>query len=152
MNLMESKMKRAKCTALFLVLLALASLAVACSANRIDQPELAGTEWTLVSLNGDLLIENTEIKLYFEEAYLGGEMTCNGYGGSPDMGGYRTKKNGDMSTGLIAMTVEACPTPQGVLEQEAAYIEALRAATRYRVVEGRLEILDASGATTLVFR
>jgi hypothetical protein len=37
------------------------------------------------------------------------------------------------------------------MEQEAAYIEALRGAARYQVVEGRLEILDASGATTLVF-
>jgi len=86
-----------------------------------------------------------------EETYLGGEMTCNGYGGSPDRGGYRTTKNGELGTGMIAMTVEACPTPKGVLEQEAAYVEALRAATRYRVSEDRLEMLDASGATTLVF-
>jgi heat shock protein HslJ len=136
---------------LLLLLVALAGLAAACSANQAGQPELAGTQWTLVSLNGAPLIENTEINLYFEGTYLGGEMTCNGYGGSPDRGGYRTKKNGEISTGLIAMTVEACPTPKGVLEQEAAYVEALRAATRYRVIEDRLEILDASGTTTLVF-
>jgi heat shock protein HslJ len=144
-------MKIAKCTNLFLVLLALVSLAVACSTKGAAQPELIGTEWTLVSLNGVPLMENTEINLYLEGTYLGGEMTCNGYGGSPDRGGYRTKKNGEISMGLIAMTVEACPTPKGVLEQEAAYVEALRAATRYRVSEDRLEILDASGAPTLVF-
>jgi hypothetical protein len=78
-------------------------------------------------------------------------MTCNGYGGSTDMGEYRTKRNGEISTGMIAMTVEACPTPKGVLEQEAAYVEMLRAATRYRVFEDRLEIEIASDVTTLVF-
>jgi heat shock protein HslJ len=146
--------KRAASTGmiLMLVLVALAGLATACSAGgKAAQPDLAGTEWTLVSLNGGPLLAETEIDLYFEETYLGGEMTCNGYGGSPDRGGYRATKGGEISTGMLAMTVEACPTPKGVLEQEAAYVEALRAATRYRVVEGSLEIEDAAGAIKLVF-
>ena len=46
------------------------------------ETNLAGTEWRLVSLNGDDLIEGTTITLRFEEEYLGGEMSCNGYGGS----------------------------------------------------------------------
>jgi hypothetical protein len=48
--------------------------------------DLAGTRWALTSLDGDGLIEGTEITLTFEEAFLGGKMTCNGYGGTPDGG------------------------------------------------------------------
>jgi len=59
--------------------------------------ELAGTKWELVSLDGKDLIANTAIKLNFTEDYLGGEMGCNGYGGSPDTGKYHAKGNGDFT-------------------------------------------------------
>jgi heat shock protein HslJ len=149
---MESKMKSTKNKLVFLVLLALAGLVVACSTGgKGAQPELAGTEWTLISLNGEALIEGTEINLYFEETQLGGKMTCNGYGGGPDSGGYSSTTKGKFEIPMLAVTVQYCPTPEGVMEQEAAYIETLRAAVQYRVIENRLELLDSSGATTLVF-
>ena len=66
-------------------------------------------------------------------------------------GGYRMTKDGEISTGVLAMTVKACPTSKGMLEQEAVYVEALRGAARYRLIGDHLEIEDASGATTLVF-
>ena len=37
------------------------------------------------------------------------------------------------------------------MEQEAAYIEALRSAASYRVADDRLKIDDAAGETILVF-
>jgi len=37
------------------------------------------------------------------------------------------------------------------MEQEATYIEALRRAASYRVVDDRLEIDNAAGEMTLVF-
>jgi hypothetical protein len=43
-----------------------------------------------------------------------------------------------------------CSEREGVVEQEAACIEALRDAASYRVTDDRLEIADASGETTLV--
>ena len=76
-----------------LVVLLLAALLAACGTKATPTPPdttgsgeatpLAGTEWVLTSLNGESLIEDTEINLYFEEAFLGGSMTCNGYGGGP---------------------------------------------------------------------
>jgi heat shock protein HslJ len=44
-----------------------------------------------------------------------------------------------------------CPSPEGILEQETAYIQALRSSATYRLTDGRLEIIDARGETILVF-
>ena len=106
----------------------------------------------LTSLNGESLIKGTEINLHFEEAFLGGSMSCNGYGGGPDSGKYVATDDGTLTIPHpIAVTVQLCSTPEGVMEQEAAYIEALRSAASYRVVDDRLEIDNAAGETTLVF-
>jgi heat shock protein HslJ len=126
------------------------------SGEEAEQPgaaeTLVGTAWVLTSLKGESLIEGTEINLYFEEALLGGSMTCNSYGGGPDSGQYVATDDGTLALPRpIAVTVQDCPTPEGVMEQEAAYIEALRSAATYRVEDDRLEIDDAAGETTLVF-
>lgn len=113
--------------------------------------DLDGTEWVLISLNGESPIEGTEITLYFEEALLGGSMTCNGYGGGRDSGKYVATDDGSLTIPQIAVTVQLCSEPEGIMEQEAAYIEALRSAAAYRVMDDRLEIDNAAGETTLVF-
>ena len=51
---------------------------------------------------------------------------------------------------MLAVTVQDCPTPKGVMEQEAAYIDALHGAARYRLLGDCLEIEDAAGETMLV--
>jgi heat shock protein HslJ len=134
----------------------LASLLAACSAysrsfRHNASPDLVGTGWTLTSLNGSGLIEDTEITLFFKEAYLGGAMTCNNYGGGPDSGKYTATDDGRLAIPQLAVTVQLCSEPEGIMEQEAAYIQALHDAATYRVIDGRLEIADASGRTTLVF-
>ena len=126
------------------------------SGEETGQPDaagnLVGTEWELTSLEGENLIEGTEINLYFEEAFLGGSMTCNGYGGGPDSGKYVTTDDGTLTLPQpIAVTVQLCSEPKGIMEQEATYIEALRRAASYRVVDDRLEIDNAAGEMTLVF-
>ena len=139
-----------------LVILMLVSLLTACGTDSRTSsagasPDLAGTEWVLTSLNGSSLIEDTEITLFFKEAYLGGTMTCNNYGGGPDSGKYTTTDDGRLAILQLAVTVQLCSEPEGIMEQEAAYIEALHDATTYRVTDDRLEIVDAGGRTRLVF-
>jgi heat shock protein HslJ len=138
------------------VILMLASLLTACGTDREASsagasPDLAGTEWTLTSLNGSGLIEDTEIALTFRGAYLGGTMTCNQYGGGPDSGRYTATDRGELAIPQLAVTVQLCAEPEGIMEQEAAYIQALHDAATYRVTGGDLELADASGRTTLVF-
>ena len=141
---------------LLLIFLILASLVAACSVKsrsfrRGASPDLVGTDWALTSLNGSSLIEDTEITLFFKEAYLGGTMTCNNYGGGPDSGKYTVTDDGGLAIPQLAVTVQLCSEPEGIMEQEAAYIEALHDATIYRVTDDRLEIADAGGGTRLVF-
>ena len=122
------------------------------SISPVEAADLVGTEWVLISLNGNSLIEDTSITLYFEEAFLGGSMTCNGYGGGPDSGKYVATDDGTLTVSRpLAVTVQLCSSPKGIMEQEEAYIEALLSAATYRVIVDRFEIDDADGETILVF-
>jgi heat shock protein HslJ len=139
-----------------LVILMLTSLLMACgtdskASSTGASPDLPGTEWTLTSLNGSSLIEDTEITLYFKEAYLGGTMTCNQYGGGPDSGKYTATDRGKLTIPQIAATVQLCTEPEGIMEQEAAYIQALHDAATYQVTGSDLKIANAGGRTTLAF-
>ena len=115
--------------------------------------ELADTSWELVSLNGKELIEGTAITLVFTETYLGGQMGCNGYGGSPHTGKYNIKRDGTFQIGdPFAVTVQLCTEPEGIMEQEAEYIEALMNAVKFRMVDNRLEIDNGIGETILILQ
>ena len=149
-------MTRRRRAILILSLLVVMGLISACQGGiggeQRGAPEgLVGTEWTLTSLRGDSLIEETEIPLYFTDRYLGGRMTCNHYGGGPDSGAYTATDDGSFTIDEVAVTVRLCLEPEGVMEQEAAYIEALLDAATYQIINDRLEITDASGETLLVF-
>lgn len=114
--------------------------------------ELQGTGWALISLNGKDLIENTAITLYFSDGYLGGEMGCNGYGGSPDLGKFNAKRDGSFALiPPLAVTVQLCSEPVGIMEQEAEYLEKMNLAARFRREGNRLELLDASGESILIY-
>jgi heat shock protein HslJ len=78
-------------------------------------------------------------------------MGCNGYGGGRDSGKYIVTDDGSLKIPQLAVTLQLCVEPKGIMEQEAAYIEALRNAAVYRVMDDRLEITNAAGETTLVF-
>ena len=131
---------------IFLILVAL----LGCS-QKVS--ELAGTDWELTSLDGKSLIEGTTIPLSFAEEYLGGEMDCNHFGGSPDGGKYRATGDGTFALILpLAVTVQLCTEPEGIMEQEAAYIEALMNAANFSMVDNRLEIDNEDGETILIFQ
>jgi heat shock protein HslJ len=114
--------------------------------------DLVGTEWQLVSLHGQHLIAGTQVILRFGDRYLVGNMTCNGYGGGPDSGGYSAAADGAITVFKpLAVTVQLCAEPTGVMEQEAAYIEALQHAAAYQAALDTLQVADATGEVTLVF-
>lgn len=113
---------------------------------------LASTEWQLVSLHGEPLLEGTHISLEFEEDRLGGFAGCNHYGGGPDSGGYDVTPEGGFEIPMLAITEMACLEPEGVMEQEQAYVQALTGATVYRLEDDTLSLQNAGGETVLVFR
>jgi len=133
-----------------LIILMIVILFSGCS--QVSQKPLEDTEWELVSLYSSDLIEGSAISLYFTGEYLGGEMSCNGYGGSPDTGKYRTI-GGIFSLDFpFAVTVQLCNEPEGIMEQEKTYIEALMNATHFQIVGNRLEFENKAGKTILIFK
>lgn len=114
-------------------------------------PALDGTEWVLTTLNGSNLVADSNITLNFAEGVLSGFAGCNAYGGGRDSGKYVATDEGTLTIPQMAVTLQLCQTPEGVMKQEAAYIEALQSAIAYRVMDDRLEIEDAAGRTILVF-
>ena len=113
---------------------------------------LAGSEWALPSLRGSPPLEGTHLSLKFEDEWLSGFAGCNTYGGGSEWGGYTATEEGTLTVPMIAMTVMACPSsPEGVMEQERAYVETLRDVTAYRLDGDRLELADAAGETVLAY-
>ena len=118
----------------------------------VESDELRGTAWEITSLNGKTLIEDTAITLYFDDGYLGGEMGCNGYGGSADTGRYSAQRDGSfVLIPPFAITVQLCSEPEGIMEQEAEYMDLFDGIVRFQREGNRLELLDATGKTSLIY-
>ncbi|MGB3713329.1 MAG: META domain-containing protein [Candidatus Promineifilaceae bacterium] len=105
-----------------------------------------GTEWILVSLNGEALLRRTNITLELDQDLASGFAGCNGY-----FGNYSTGPGGAFSLHDLANTEQGCLEPDGVMKQEQTYLAALRAAETYLHAEGRLEIRDTTGQQILIF-
>jgi len=125
-------------------LVALTTVLAACG-GQDEVPDLEGSEWVLSSLNGGIPLQDTQITLAFETDTAGGFGGCNAYGGS------YTRQGDALSIDEIASTAQACLEPEGVMEQESAYLDALWDVVSYRVADERLELLDDSGAVRLVY-
>jgi len=108
-------------------------------------PSLDGSEWILTSLNGRAVLPDSNITLGFKDGQATGTSGCNGYGGQ------YTAAGGTLSLAEVASTAMLCLEPPGVMEQEEAFLDALRDATVYRLSEDRLEIATALGDKTLTF-
>jgi peptidyl-Lys metalloendopeptidase len=154
-KMIEEKTMNIKRTIMVGVALVLAVLMAACAVAAKDQPPapgsaLAGTEWALVSLNGNAPFEGKVVTLRFREASIEGAAGCNTYGGS-----YTASEDGLSFSGVYA-TEMACVEPEGIMEQERVYFQALNAAVRYLVARSqgsgdRLELYDQAGAQILAF-
>jgi heat shock protein HslJ len=107
---------------------------------------LEGTEWVLVSLQGNSPLAGTHIWLVFEGEQARGSAGCNQYGGP-----YTVTGMGALTFQEFDITEQACLEPEGVMEQETVYIAALRMAVAYRLAGDRLEIQNSAGETVLAF-
>ena len=132
------------------VLLLLTASVAACAKTSQRQPpaqndRLADTEWALVSLNGDDLIGDRAMTLRIGETSIAGSGGCNTYGGS-----YTTSED-SLHLSDVYWTEMACMEPEGIMEQEQAYFQALMATARYQIAGDRLELYDEAGAQILTF-
>ncbi|MFO7917962.1 MAG: META domain-containing protein, partial [Anaerolineae bacterium] len=97
-----------RCRLFYLVMVLFLSTSILSGCGPGETTDLIDTEWTLISLNGEELIEDTEITLYFKEDYVGGSMTCNNYGGGPDSGQYEATDDGTLKVPQLARTLQLC--------------------------------------------
>ncbi len=114
--------------------------------------ELEKTSWVLTEIQGEPLVSGTEITLRFEGENAMGDGGCNGYGGP-----FMIVKRGVISFIDIFRTEMDCMEPEGIMEQETAYLNTLPHAVGYTFVEDSageitgLELANADGETLLVF-
>ena len=109
-------------------------------------PELAGSEWVLSSLDGERPLAGTRITLEFDGPAATGNAGCNSYGAE-----IRTMRDGLFDVEEASRTAQGCQEPTGVMAQEDAYLEALVGSSGYRLQGDSLSLVDEAGEAGLVF-
>lgn len=119
-----------------------------------EMPDLIGTAWILTSLRGQPPLADTHLTLEFLEDGAAGFAGCNSFGSAGGAEGESeyVASGGELALGALAQTLMLCDGPEGVMEQEQAYMEALGQATAYRVEGDVLELQDEGGETILTFQ
>lgn len=126
----------------FILLISANLLAAACVAR--PEPSLAGTSWTLQSLNGEELIPGTEITAQFGEEQILGNAGCNSY-----QANYEQNDNQLAVLEFVATEV-FCEDPEGVMDQEGEYMALMLQVDRFEIQDDQLS-LSTSDGDTLVF-
>lgn len=75
----------------------------------------------------------------FEGGQVSGLGGCNQYGGEYKISG------GRLSFSALYMTEMACESPEGVMDQESAYLQFLGEARSFEIVDGQLQISRSDG-------
>lgn len=108
-------------------------------------PALAGPTWHLTAYNNgrdavQSTLADSEVNAVFgaDDGRVTGSGGCNRY-----IGPYQAD-GGSLTIGPLASTRMACDQPR--MDQEAAFLKALEATTRYRFENDLLVLRDASGA------
>lgn len=124
-----------------MLLVYIAALLNACAGS--SQSNLNGTTWTLTAYKDNPPIAGAQPTLQFENGQVSGNTGCNHYGGSYEVQG-DTIRFGDLFN-----TEMACLEPEGVMEQEQIYLEMLRSADHFELIDGVLRIYTGSQQTLI---
>jgi heat shock protein HslJ len=110
---------------------------------------LADSAWDVISYNNGRealvgLLTDTEITANFADGQVSGNAGCNQY-----FAGYSV--DGDtIEIDRAATTFMFCEEPQGVMEQESAYLAALQSAATYRIGGDMLEMRTAADQIAVI--
>ena len=114
--------------------------------QAVDHLVLGGTDWIVVSLNGQPPIGGSNITMSFEGGSVSGYGGCNWYGSS------YSARDTTVQFGTAESTSRACGTPAGVGQQEEKYHETLRRVAAIRKVDNRIALADRAGETVLMLK
>jgi heat shock protein HslJ len=106
---------------------------------------IEGREWQLESYvdaegQEQAVLQGTEITALFAEGQVAGSAGCNNYFGGYTLAGSQLSIDGPLGT-----TRMLCPEPEGVMEQEQAYLAALGQTSSYELGDAKLVLLNADG-------
>ncbi len=112
--------------------------------SSITEADLEGVTWVLTAYNDSRPIEGREPIIEFAQGQVSGTTGCNHYGGSYQINGNEIRFSDLFNTEM------ACLDPTGIMEQEQTYLELLRAAERFELLDGVLTMIT-NAQQTLVF-
>jgi heat shock protein HslJ len=115
-----------------------------------DEVQLENADWVLASyltLGGVMAepLPGTNTTARFQEGQVNGNAGCNNYFGDYEVDG------NILSVGPLASTEMFCGNPQGVMDQEYAYLAALGNAAFFEIDGEQLEIADSDGESVLIY-
>ena len=106
---------------------------------------LAGAPWVAQEIATlPVLAEHPATLEVKADGSVSGKSGCNGFAGAS------TLQGDSIAFGALAATKMGCPGPQ--MEQEGRYFAALAASRRYLLDGDTLRLLDAGGATLVLYR
>ena len=114
--------------------------------------ELTETIWHLQNFSDgegsvQSTLENTEITVSFnEEGIISGLAGCNNYSGNYQVDGEQIQIE------LGPLTMMFCDQPEGVMDQEEAYLKALGSVTNFQIIGDKLMMKNESGQEVLTFK
>ncbi len=117
--------------------------------KKQNTSDLAGTSWMVTGYNNGkaavtTLITGSEITLSFAlDSKLNGKAGCNNYSAMYEI------NQGTIKIGPLASTKTMCLEPAGIMEQEAAYLNALSTGSTYRMDGDKLELRNTDGLIAL---
>ena len=117
----------------------------------VQPTSLEGTLWLMLSYNNgkDALVSallGTEITAEFMDGTVSGSAGCNNYSAAYELDGDR------ISVGPAATTRMFCGEPEGIMEQENQYLEALQSTATYEINADVLEMFDGDGTRMVTYQ
>ncbi len=128
-------------SALLLTVLALFFL-TACGGSVGEVPDLDGTEWGLVEMNGETIPDDVEINIAFGEGQISGQSACNRY-----FAGY-TQDGTKLTFDQVGSSQMYC---EGLMDYETEYLQSLAEVKSFELSGDNLKFLDQGGQAILVF-
>jgi ABC-type amino acid transport substrate-binding protein/heat shock protein HslJ len=112
---------------------------------------LAGTSWLATayydSAQGQMVrvLQGTRLTTAFSQDQVSGSGGCNTYSGP-----YRVDED-SLRIGPLTTSQMLCSDPEGIMEQERAFLADLQSAASYTLEAGQLYVLDASRRVVIEF-
>lgn len=112
--------------------------------------DMAATTWLLqfISDGEGLLpvLPNVEVTAHFADGALDGSAGCNEYTGTVE-----ADNEGAATISSVTATEMSCEEPDGVMEQETAYLAALSEVVGYDLIGSTLLLLNSDGESILLY-